>query len=423
MYNKPYSDEEIKWIIETGRSLDRPSSTLDWLEPVDTFNTKFERNIKAETLARKYRIFKNYDISEDFIVSKLKQHRSMQMSNSKVRKENRILLENQIIQETFLQTFENIIKETPLSIHPPSNVFVKNKKFERTVIGHISDTHIGADIDPEELGNINHYSFLQESRRHAFYFKQLAEYKTRYRDKSELVLFLNGDLVQGVIHDHEDAAEMTTQFSRALNIYLQGISYVSRFYKNVRVICTAGNHGRFMHKSNKGRVSSKKWDGFHTMLHVAIRTALRDYKNVSVEIPATPYALVEIQGHTFFIAHGDTVINVGNVSKTINMSNIASQVNEINSALDKKVNVLMVGHVHKATYQTLDNGTELVINGCLSGTDSFAQSIGILHNHPIQQMFECTAEHAVGDIRFVRLKHADEDANLDNIIKPIQGKY
>lgn len=291
------------------------------------------------------------------------------------------------------------------------------------VVGHISDTHIGANIDSEELGDINNYSYIEEARRHAFYFKQLAEYKTRYRDKTKLVLFLNGDLMQGVIHDQEDAAEMTTQFARALNVYVQGISYIARFYKEVEVHCTTGNHARFMHKSNKGRVSSKKWDGFHTMLHIGIRSALSHHKNVSINIPVTPYALVDILGHKFFVAHGDTVLNVGNVSKTINMANIASQTNDISSALDTKIDVMMVGHVHKATYQTLDNGTECVINGALSGTDSFAQSIGILHSHPSQNLFECTRQHAVGDMRFVRLKEADTDESLDEIIKPLYGKY
>ena len=94
-----------------------------------------------------------------------------------------------------------------------------------------------------------------------------------------------------------------------------------------------------MHKSNKGRVVSKKWDGFHTMLNIGIRTALRQYKNINIEIPVTPYASVDILGHHFFVVHGDTVLSVGIVSKSINVISIASQVNDINSALDRKVQV------------------------------------------------------------------------------------
>lgn len=421
--HKKRTDQEVKWILDKSKDLKAPSASSDWEELVDVFNVTFDRNVKPSTLSREYRNYRYYNISEDFIITKLKQNRNIQTRNSKIVKENRLLLDSENIKDTFLKAFKDILKTSPITYHPKTRVKKTKTKIKRVVVGHISDTHIGSEINSEELGGINNYTYIEEARRHAFYFKQLAEYKLQYRDQSELVLFLNGDLVQGVIHDQEDAAEMTTQFARALAIYVQGISYVAGCYRKVRVICTPGNHGRFMHKSNKGRVVSKKWDGFHTMLHIGIRTALASYKNVSVEIPATPYASVDILGHHFFAVHGDTVLSVGNVSQSINMGNIASRVNDINSALDRKVKVLLVGHVHKATYQTLDNGTELVINGCLSGTDPFAQSIGILHNHPIQQMFECTPEHAVGDIRFVRLKGADKDESLDSIIKPISGKY
>ncbi len=417
------TDDEIQWIISKAQEMNAPSSSVEWLDHLDEYNGTFKRNVQATSLARIFRKYKNYNASDDFVVDKLKQHRNMQTRNSKIVKENRIILDTELTRDTFLQTFEDLLKKSPIRYHPKTTLNRSKTKIDRIVVGHISDTHIGVDIDPEELGGVNCYSYIEEARRHAFFFKQLAEYKVQYRKQTELVIFLNGDLVQGVIHDQEDAAEMTTQFARALNIYVQGITYVAQFYNKVRVVCTTGNHGRFMHKSNKGRVVSKKWDGFHTMLYIGIRAALRGYKNVSIEIPVTPYASVDILGHHFFVVHGDTVLSVGNVSKSINMSSIAAQVNDINSALDRKVRVLLVGHVHKATYQTLDNGTDLVINGCLSGTDPFAQSIGILHNHPIQQMFECTREHAVGDIRFVRLKQADKDKKLDKIIKPLYGKF
>lgn len=424
MSRKPRTDEEIRWILNKGRELDAPSSIEEWLDLLDEYNAIYGRSVKAETLSRLYRQYRYYDLSEDHNIKRIKEHRNIQLRNSKIAKENRQILDSEMVKETFLKTFENIVKENPLNIHAPAKIKLNNNSnIERVVVGHISDTHIGAEIDVEELGGINSYTYIEEARRHAFFFKQLAEYKTRYRDKTSLLLVLNGDLMQGVIHDQEDAAEMTTQFARALNIYVQGISYVSRFYKSVKVVCTTGNHARFMHKSNKGRVSSKKWDGFHSMLHIGIRTALSNYKNVEVEIPVTPYASIDVLGHHFFIAHGDTVINLGNVSKTINMANIASQVNDITAALGKVIDVLMAGHVHKSTYQTLDNGTEVVINGPLSGTDPFAQSIGILHNNPCQQMFEVTENHAVGDMRFVRLKEADQDESLDKIIKPLQGKF
>ncbi len=64
----------------------------------------------------------------------------------------------------------------------------------------------------------------------------------------------------------------------------------------------------------------------------------------------------------------------------------------------------------------------LVINGCLSGMDPFAQSIGIFESHPTQQLFEITDKHAVGDIRLIQVKSADHRDDLDEIITPPKGK-
>jgi hypothetical protein len=81
----------------------------------------------------------------------------------------------------------------------------------------------------------------------------------------------------------------------------------------------------------------------------------------------------------------------------------------------------MMGHVHVPVSTTLDNGAELIINGTGSGTDNFAQSIGILSNNPCQVIFEATEDYVVGDFRKVFLKDADSDEYYDKIIQPYDG--
>jgi hypothetical protein len=65
----------------------------------------------------------------------------------------------------------------------------------------------------------------------------------------------------------------------------------------------------------------------------------------------------------------------------------------------------------------------LGVNGCLSGLDPYAVSIGIFDSNPTQQIFEVTEKHAVGDVRFIQVKSADKDAALDKIIKPFKGPF
>jgi hypothetical protein len=65
----------------------------------------------------------------------------------------------------------------------------------------------------------------------------------------------------------------------------------------------------------------------------------------------------------------------------------------------------------------------LIINGCLSGLDPYANSIGIFDSNPTQQIFEVTPKHAVGDIRLIQVKSADTNEALDKIIQTFKGPF
>jgi predicted phosphodiesterase/arsenate reductase-like glutaredoxin family protein len=322
----------------------------------------------------------------------------------------------------FLSEFDKLIKKCKFKTHPARIRVKSSVKIKRVLFAHLSDTHFASLIDSIEMDNLNKYGHVEEARRLALFIKQIAEYKPEHRKDTELVLAINGDIMQGVIHDIESTAPMATQVSCAIHLLSQAITYLSSEFAKVRVICTTGNHGRFMHKSNRGRQSKQKWDGFDTILHVALKHISKYYKNVTIEVPTTPYAKVNILGHTFLVLHGDTVFNVGNPGKNISTEKLKNSINDIMSGLGK-IDVVVVGHVHVFLYTVLNNGVKLVVNSSMSGIDEFCQSIGILKNQPGQQIFEVTDKYAVGDLRFIDLSEADNDSSLDSIIEPFSGRF
>jgi hypothetical protein len=413
-----YTPEMIKFV------LDAKDSGLTYKQVTKQFNEKFNLNKTSNALRKVYNSYVDVDFDEETLEKAAKAQYRASAMNSRLRKINKAVIQDTVYKEDFIDSLKDVLDNNPPKIHKPVKTKKSKKKTKRTIVAHVSDTHIGCCIRKEEMDNVNEFNPTVAARRFAYYFKQVAEYKPEHRDETDLVMVLNGDLVAGIIHDQEwGVLPMTTQFSLALSIFTQGISYLAQQFNNVRVICTTGNHGRYMHKSNKGRVSNAKWDGFDVNIYIALEYALKSHKNVSFQIPETPYAKFEIQGHKFFATHGDTVVSVGNVSKTINIHRIKDQLNDISSALGEKVDVALIGHIHKATWQTLDNGTELLINGTLSGTDGFAQSIGILHNNPSQQIIEVTEKYSAGDVRFVRVKDADNMKELDKIIEPMTSSF
>ena len=411
-----YTDEQIQFIIQS------KISGLTHEEVAEAFNDFYGVKRSAYAVEHIWRKYKYEPIEESLVVKNIVEKRRQQVNNNRLRKEQRLIADEMISQEEFLAEFSEILKNNPIKVHKPVKHKKSKKKKKRTLVAHFSDLHIGARIDDEEMGGANKFGPKEEARRIALMTKQICEYKPHHRKETDLVLVFNGDLGQGVIHDIESSAPITTQFAAMLSYFSQVISYCAQNFSSVKVVITTGNHLRMMHKSNKGRQSRQKWDNYGTMVGVALRAALSTHKNVSFEIPVTPYAYIDVLGHKVFIAHGDTVINPGNVGKTISSERIMNDINKIINGVGK-IDIVMLGHVHVPTHQTLNNGTEMLINGCLSGTDEFAQSIGIIKSLPTQQFFEVEEDHAVGDVRFVKLKEADGDDSLDKIVEPFESKF
>lgn len=297
-------------------------------------------------------------------------------------------------------------------------------KATRTLVACVSDTHFGANISKDEMGGANEYNWTIASRRMAALAEQIVSYKQQHRKETDLVIQLNGDIIAGLIHNQEGFVDLlTTQVAGTLDLLLQFISYCACHFSKVRVICTPGNHGRNMAKSDKGRATTNKWDSYETMIYVALRAALKAIKNIQLEIPECGFALYKVQGHNLLQTHGDTIINMSDPGTAINMKSIANQVNKFNANLETgKVSIVCVGHTHTPTTQLLENGACVVINGCLSGVDPYAQSIGIFGNHPTQIIFEATQKYPVGDLRMIQVKSADADKRFDSIIKPFTTK-
>jgi hypothetical protein len=333
---------------------------------------------------------------------------------------------DRFISNEVLTAIKEVLDKQKFHIHKPVKTAKKGKK-KRTIIAHLSDLHYGCKISDKEMGGVNSWDWTIAARRTAFYMQQVVDYKPQHRKDTDLIVSINGDIIAGVIHNQEWFAEpLATQFAGALSTLSQAIGYAAQHFDKIKVVCTVGNHGRAMHKSSRDRASVHKWDSYETLIYIALREMLQGkYKNVTVDVPESPYAILDVQGHKFFQTHGDTVFNVGNVGKSLNMDGIHNQIAKLNASkiCDKKFSAILVGHAHVPLFYLTDNGCVLFVNGCLIGTDPFAQSIGIHKSQPAQWIFEATDKHPVGDQRLIKVTQADDMKELDAIIKPFEGTF
>jgi UDP-2,3-diacylglucosamine pyrophosphatase LpxH len=410
-----YTDEMIKFIQEYRKR------EYSWEEIAELFEEEFGVKKSAHALTQKYlKLVESQTdlVSDDTLVKNLKGIHSARKTASKVRKENKVLVEHQLTLDEFLEKLKEVEAEYPVKLHKKVKL-LKKRKTKRTVVAHMADNHIGAVIKKETMDGINEFNPEIAARRIAYYVKQVVQYKPHHREDSELVLVFNGDMLHGVIHgtDTANVLPASTQHVIALRIYSQAISFLAQNFAKIRVVGETGNHSRFTHKLNKGRQTEEKWDSFETIMYTSLQEKFRDNKNIEFVITKSPYTIIDIQGHKALITHGDTVLNVGQPGNSINVKSITTQINSIASSLGYRIDMVLVGHVHKATYIILDNGTHLIIDGPLSGNDEYVQSLGILCSNPVQQIFEVTPDMVVGDMRFVKVDQGDNDESLDKIIE------
>lgn len=293
----------------------------------------------------------------------------------------------------------------------------------REVVVLLSDLHYGQRIDPREVPG-SRYGWTEAARRTAFVVREACGYKPSHRDRTTCRLLLGGDIIEGEIHGPtREADALAAQLDGARQILTSAIAYLRESFARVDVVCAIGNHGRWPHAH--GRAVASKWDGAVTVLYRALEAIFARDPGVTWTIPRTPYSTWTAPGGAVCaLTHGDTVVSAGSPGKTVHTHRIAEQLRRWNSARaaqgEPPIRALALGHYHVPMRVCLDDGLDVVVNGCLGGTAAYAQgSYGVHGSRPAQVIWESTARHPVGDLRVVEVLRADDDASLDAICAPV----
>jgi hypothetical protein len=337
-------------------------------------------------------------------------------------------LENKLAKiELFGEQIQKQVNEkiTPIKIKPYVSKLKTPKKQKRNIIAMLNDVHYGLKVDPEEVGGLNKFSWVEACRRTAYFTKQLCDYKIDKRDEVETIhIILNGDMIQGMIHDltARTAELLIHQVNGTIHILGHMIATVASNYKKVVVHGVSGNHDDAVHRREGGRVTSHKYDSYTNVVYYSLSAMFKNEKNISFNFPKSLYGTIDLPAGRIAFTHGDTIFStaLGNPGRTLNTRLLGDELSRFNAGEIEKGNprirAFLFGHVHSHTELTTYDGTKVIIAPSLSGIDSFAASITINHNQVGQLFFESTEDYIAGDKRLVELIAADKDDTLDLII-------
>lgn len=325
-------------------------------------------------------------------------------------------------EKVFLEDVEAVLNRVfakPM-VTPVGYAKKKSQKTVRRLLNlALSDLHFHSMLDAREVPSP--FGPQEEARRLAHVVAETADYKTQYRDHTELLVHVFGDIILGELHDPREGANLTAQFAAATYYLIQAGRYLSAAFPKVLIRCVPGNHGR-RKKRHPDRATSEKWDSYENMIYFAVKMGLAPLANVEVQIPYTPYYTYEAFNKRGFVTHGDTVLDAGFPSDSINIRQLRNQINEINAGEAAKCDLFMVGHVHTGALVQIPSGPVFVANGALIPPDPYGISRGHFHGKNGQQLFESVENHISGDHRFINVgTEQDQDSSLDAIIKPYVG--
>lgn len=331
------------------------------------------------------------------------------------RKVSLIAAHNELARELFKQTakeyFSGHVTPTGYAAKPS---IVAPEGITRSVVAHWSDLHLGANID--ERSNPIPFRATEEARRFEYIVRQVLDYKPQYRDHSEHVMLINGDVIDGMLgHDQRAGIPLTEQKAVFWHFFRHYIGLAAQQFPRVRVFCQPGNHGRNIAR-HPGRATEDKWDGIEWDMYYALAQMCSGLPNVTFDIPFQAVSKVELHGQFILVTHGDTEVKLGDPDKKA--SENAAILDRINATLIYGVQFArgIAGHYHKArqTPWWLHNPALVPPNG-------HARTSGYIGEPCGQTIWEAVEGYPVGDVRTILVGHAqDVDENLGKLITPFR---
>lgn len=301
--------------------------------------------------------------------------------------------------------------------------FQREKTAKRTTCLLLSDLHFGSELD--SLDEPVTFKATEEARRMEFILRQVIDYKPQYREQSEALIILNGDLIEGqLMHDFRAGSPLAEQKAIFWSYMRVFIGHVAAHYPAVHVVCQSGNHGRDKVR-HPGRATARKWDSHEFELYIALREMCAGLANVTWDIPFRSIAIVDLHGSVLGVTHGDTEIKLGDPdTKSVENARILDRINSIGmykdaSGVPVRFDAWCFGHYHKARYQPRD--PKVLWNAALVPPNGHARTSGYIGETCGQWLWEAVEGHPIGDLRFVEVGLAqDHDERLGTLIKPFR---
>lgn len=171
-----------------------------------------------------------------------------------------------------------------------------------------------------------------------------------------------GDMINGAIHVStriESEEDVMTQAMQCSEIVAEFIYDLAKQIPCIKVHCASGNHGRV----SPNKKESIETENFERMIPWFLKERFRNIENVEICDNKFDNNIChyQVNGMNIFSAHG-------------HLDKVGSVISDYAQMFKVPVDEVHLGHFH-SYYEKEEHGSSVVVNGTLSGTDTYAKNI------------------------------------------------
>jgi len=351
-------EDELDYLID---KVDNPLNNKTWVDMVDDLNTETHPDVlrKSFTGGRyggyavaKY--FKNKQI-ESSTTEEIERLETLRNEIYKERCKNADLMRNKhaILREQ--ARFEVLVETLKTEIQNLSpirlNAFRETNSQKKIYgVAQFSDWHYKKLIDNQW----NYYDEDVAIERANRIADKIIE-KSKLHNVTDLIIEVNGDLIDGIIQVSARNAEENDVISQIVGVselLTQVINKMIPYYENIKVVTTLGNHGRLFADKKLGTTK----ENFEMLIPEFLK--LRLDKSVTIQTShGLDFTAYEINGDLICVAHGQN-------------DKVSSVIEDFAKMYKRVPKEIHLGHYHE--YKDINDCDIIVtVNGCLDGVDDF----------------------------------------------------
>lgn len=280
---------------------------------------------------------------------------------------------------------------------------------DETLVIHWSDWHADEVVEPHKVGNLEKFDFNVACCRaeklvdSIINWTQVTLANHRF---DKCVILMYGDMTSGAIHDGEGRSHHRNMLRNSLAIgqlVSLAIRDLAPFFKTIDIVCLSGNHGRRTVKKDYDGA----WSNWDYLISEVASLQCSKFPNVKFHIPDSWSLTLDIEGHGFYIAHGDDIKSWNSIP-FYGIERKTRRLTALHNSIGKQIKYFVIGHFHALT-QSAELKGETIVNGAFPATDPYCYESFAGYREPMQLIHGVHPRYGITWRFPIKIKDADAE--------------